>query len=98
MAICWPTSGPEAGLSHRILQSAKAYAWHLSLIGLIVGLLWAGIGFSLWHDYQAAEQGAAKDSANLARSFDEDITRTLEEVDQTLLFLRDAYRHDRTNG
>jgi signal transduction histidine kinase/ActR/RegA family two-component response regulator len=66
------------------------------LIGLIVGLLWAGIGFGLWHDYQVAEQGAAKDSANLARSFDEDITRTVEEVDQTLLFLRDAYQHDRT--
>jgi signal transduction histidine kinase/CheY-like chemotaxis protein len=97
MAIGWPTSGAEAGLSHRILQGARAYAWHLSLIGLIVGLVWVGIGFSLWHDYQAAEQGAAKDSANLARSFDEDTTRTIEEVDQTLLFLRDAYRHDR-NG
>ena len=66
------------------------------MIGLIVGLLWAGIGFNLWHDYKAAEQEAAKDTANLARTFDEDITRTVEAVDQTLLFTREAYRHDPT--
>ena len=81
---------------HRLRQGAKAYAWHLSTIGLIVGLLWAGIGFNLWHDYRAAEQDAAKDTANLARTFDENITRTVEAVDQTLLFTREAYRHDPT--
>jgi signal transduction histidine kinase/CheY-like chemotaxis protein len=83
-------------LIHRLYQGAKVYAWHVSTIGLIVGLLWAGIGFNLWHDYKAAEQGAAEDTANLARTFDEDITRTVEAVDQTLLFTREAYRHDPT--
>jgi signal transduction histidine kinase len=81
-------------LIHRLGQDAKAYGWHLSLIGLFVGLLWAGIGFSLWHDHEAAEQEAVKDTANLARTFDEDITRTVEAVDQTLLFAREAYRRD----
>ena len=37
-----------------------------------------------------------KDTANLALTFDEDITRTVEAVDQTLLFTREAYRHDPT--
>jgi signal transduction histidine kinase/CheY-like chemotaxis protein len=63
-------------------------------MGAILGLLWAGIGFDLWHDHQAAEFDAAKDTANLARTFEEDITRTVESVDQTLLFTREAYRHD----
>ena len=78
----------------RLQQGAKAFAWYLSTIGLIVTLLWAGIGLNLWHDHAAAEQDAAKDTANLAQTFDENITRTVEAVDQTLLFTREAYRHD----
>ncbi|MDR3532721.1 MAG: PAS-domain containing protein [Rhodopila sp.] len=80
---------------HKIRQGARALSWHWSLIGLVVGLLWAGIGFDLWHDYKVAELNAAKDTANLARSFDENITRTVEAVDQTLLFVRESYQHDR---
>jgi signal transduction histidine kinase/CheY-like chemotaxis protein len=83
-------------LIHTFRQGAKAYAWHLFSIVLIIGLLWAGIAFNLWHDYEAAEQDAVKDTTNLARSFDEDITRTVEAVDQTLLFIREAYQHDRS--
>ncbi|HEY4174423.1 MAG TPA: hypothetical protein VGM42_15435 [Rhodopila sp.] len=78
----------------RLGHGTRAYGWHLSLVGLFIGLLWAGIGFNLWHDYDAAGQEAAKDTANLARTFDEDIARTVEAVDQTLLFAREAYRHD----
>ncbi len=83
-------------MTHKFCQGAKAYAWHLSLVALIIGLLWAGIGFDLWHDHRAAEQEAAQETANLALSFEEDITRTVEAVDQTLLFVREAYQHDRT--
>ena len=80
----------------KIRHGAKACAGHLALIGLVIGLIWAGIGFNLWHDRRAALQEAESETANLARIFDENITRTVEAVDQTLLFLRDAYRHDRT--
>jgi signal transduction histidine kinase/CheY-like chemotaxis protein len=95
--VCALTGAPNAPgrLSiHRLRQGANAYAWHLSLIGAILGLLWAGIGFDLWHDHKVAELDAAKDTANLALTFEEDITRTVEAVDQTLLFTREAYRHD----
>lgn len=81
-------------MTYNIRQGARAYLWHLSLIVLAIGLLWAGIGFALWHDYRAAERQASADTANLARAFDENITRTIESIDQTLLFLRDAYQHD----
>jgi signal transduction histidine kinase/CheY-like chemotaxis protein len=71
-----------------------AYGWHLALMGLVIGLLWAGIGVTLWHDQCVAEREADNDAANLARAFEENITRTIEAVDQTLLFLRDEYQHD----
>jgi signal transduction histidine kinase/ActR/RegA family two-component response regulator len=57
-------------------------------------LLWGGIGFNLWHDHRVAEQQALADSGNLARAFEENITRTIEAVDQTLLFVRQAYARD----
>jgi signal transduction histidine kinase/ActR/RegA family two-component response regulator len=75
-------------------QGTRAHLWHLALIGLITGLLWAGIGLTLWHDHAAAEREAANDTANFARAFEENITRTVQAVDQTLLFVRDAYLHD----
>nr|WP_294513683.1 PAS-domain containing protein [uncultured Rhodopila sp.] len=65
--------------------------WRWLAIMLALAFLWAGIGLTLWHDRTLAEQGAAKDTANLARTFEESITRTVEAVDQTLLFLRDEY-------
>ncbi|HEX3573105.1 MAG TPA: PAS-domain containing protein [Rhodopila sp.] len=75
-------------------QGVRVYGGHVALIGLVIVLLWGGIGFTLWHDQRGTEQAAENDAANLARAFDENITRTIEAVDQTLLFLRDAYQHD----
>ena len=80
----------------KIRQCAKAYAGQVALIGLVVALIWGGIGLNLWHEQRAAGQEAEGDSANLARAFDENMTRTVEAVDQTLLFLRDAYQHDQS--
>ena len=61
----------------------------------VIGFLWAAIGLTLWHDHNEARTGAEKESANLARSFDESIARTVEAVDQTLLFIREAHQNDR---
>jgi signal transduction histidine kinase/CheY-like chemotaxis protein len=81
-------------LTKRLRQGARAYAWHLGLIGLVIGLLWTGIGWTLLHDHDVAARAAEEDTANLARAFEENITRTIETVDQTLLILRDAYQRD----
>ena len=50
----------------------------------------------LWNDHSAARSGAEKESANLARSFDESIARTIEAVDQTLLFIREGHQQGRS--
>lgn len=64
------------------------------IVGSVLVLLWAGIGFNLWHEQQIAEREAVADATNLTRAFAENITRTIEAVDQTLLFVREAYRRD----
>jgi signal transduction histidine kinase/ActR/RegA family two-component response regulator len=69
---------------------------HALVIVMTISLLWIGIGFNLWHDNHVAEQQALADSGNLARAFEENITRTIEAVDQTLLFVREAYSRDAT--
>jgi hypothetical protein len=70
--------------------------WLWLMVALVIGFLWTGIGLTLWHDHSAAYNGAEKESANLARSFDESIARTVEAVDQTLLFVRDGHQQGRT--
>ena len=68
-----------------------ARSWRWLAITLVIALLWTGIGLTLWHDRTMAGDGAVKDTANLALTFEESITRTVEAADQTLLFLRDEY-------
>ena len=69
-------------------------ALHSLLIGMTVVLLWSGIGLNLWREYHFAEQEASSDSRNLVRAFSENIERTVQAVDQALLFLRTAYARD----
>ncbi|MGE0417787.1 MAG: cache domain-containing protein, partial [Acetobacteraceae bacterium] len=64
-----------------------------SICGAIV-LLWLGIGFSLWREHNYALQSAQEDSRNLVRAFSENILRTIESVDQTLLMIREAQVRD----
>jgi signal transduction histidine kinase/ActR/RegA family two-component response regulator len=80
-------------LINRLLRQARACGWHLSLMGLLLCLLWASIVVDLWHERRDAEQEAFHDTANLAHVFEEDITRTIEGVDQALTFLRVAHQH-----
>jgi hypothetical protein len=78
-----------------------AARWHVPpahglVIGAVIALLWAGISFNLWRDHAQAERQAVADTANLSRAFEENIDRTIEAVDQTVLFVRDAYARDPT--
>ena len=70
---------------------------HGALIGITILLLWAGLGFNLWREHALGLQAAQEDSRNLVRAFAENITRTVESVDQTLLLVRDAVVRDSTS-
>ncbi len=65
------------------------------VVSSIILLLWSGIGFNLWNEHRVDEREAVVDASNLARAFDENIMRTVEAIDQTLRFAREAYERDR---
>lgn len=68
---------------------------HVAMMALALIVLWSGIAFSLWHEHALAEQEAFQDAGNLTRAFAENITRTVEAVDQILLFVRESYERNR---
>jgi hypothetical protein len=86
---------PGAVLLRLMRRNVQNLPWHWAAITLVIGFLWMAIGLTLWHDHTEARSGAEKESANLARSFDESIKRTVEAVDQTLLFIRKSHQNDR---
>ena len=63
-------------------SNTRTAAWHWLVASIAIGLLRAAIGLTLWHDRADAETGAMKDTANLARTFEENIVRTIEAVVQ----------------
>src|SRR5690348_6064265 len=86
---------PGAALSRLMRLDIRHLPWHWLTMFAPTSLLWASIGLTLWQDHTAARKGPENDTANLARSFDDSITRTVEAVDQTLLFIREGYQNDR---
>ena len=73
------------------LQSATALG-----IAMIL-LTWGTIAFQLHVNQRTAIQSAFHESANLARSFEEQIIRTIRGIDSTLLVLRAIYVKNRDN-
>ena len=66
-------------------------------IGLGIGaiaVIWVGVLFHIADERHQAEQSATANAANLARAFEEDILRSINAIDQTLLYLRTAYAQD----
>lgn len=67
--------------------------------GAVLGLcailmLWFGILYHLDEEWEQTEHNAIQTGENLARSFDEHITRTVRTVDDTLLLIRSTYAKD----
>jgi signal transduction histidine kinase/ActR/RegA family two-component response regulator len=67
---------------------------HIVLTLLALMVVWGGIATNLTREYNAARTDAIKDTGNLAHAFAENIARTIEAVDQTLLVVRDYYQRD----
>ena len=66
--------------------------WPWVAISLVV--VWSAVTFNLWHDRKVTMADVLGDTANLTRAFAENISRTIEAIDQSLLFVREAYRRD----
>jgi signal transduction histidine kinase/DNA-binding NarL/FixJ family response regulator len=59
-----------------------------------IAVIWVGALFHVADERREAEQSATLNATNLARAFEEDILRSINAIDQTLLYLRTAYAQD----
>ncbi|HLJ19205.1 MAG TPA: PAS domain S-box protein, partial [Stellaceae bacterium] len=66
-----------------------------AVLGLCtVALLWVGIYQFVAADKERAELSAVQSTTNFARAFEEHIIRSIQAIDQTLLYVRDSYARD----
>ncbi len=66
----------------------------VALCLLTLTVVWGLLLFRMSESRHDAVQGAFRDAANLARSFSENISRTVDLVDQTALFVQQSYARD----
>jgi len=64
------------------------------LSAMMIALVWAGVGFHLKVENSDAEGAAVQNSANLARAFEEHLSRSLNEIDRSLKIIRSNYMMD----
>ena len=75
---------------------AGRHAGLLLGLGMVV-LIWAGLLFHISMEYEQTGRAAQRELSNLATLFEEQLTRVLGGVDQTLLHLRATYLEDPDN-
>jgi len=61
------------------------------LIGLLMVVIWGAIGIDIVKTRQDAKAAAHRSTLNLARAFEENVLRTVGNIDQALLYIREAY-------
>jgi diguanylate cyclase (GGDEF)-like protein/PAS domain S-box-containing protein len=58
---------------------------------VMIGLVWLGLSFHLGMEREHAQRAAVQTSRNLARAFEEHLSRSLKEIDRSMLMLRSNY-------
>src|SRR5207244_10445822 len=82
----WSHNRPENTRYLRAL--AQSSTW---LSAIIIAFVWISIIFHLQVERSDAERGAVLNSANLARAFEEHLSRTLNDIDRSLKLIRANY-------
>jgi diguanylate cyclase (GGDEF)-like protein len=61
---------------------------------MMIALVWLGVDFHLKVEHNDAERAAVQNSENLARAFEEHLSRTLNEIDRSIKIIRSNYLLD----
>ncbi len=83
-----------AVLRDRLAAAAPSWLAYGIAILITVGLVGGSIYIHLANEYRQTEENAYAQTGNLALGFAENIQRSLEAIDQTLIYVRDAYSAD----
>ena len=62
----------------------------------MIALLWIATGLLISSERQAALEAVSQDTSNLAHAFEENVVRTVHEIDRSLLILRRSYKPEIT--
>jgi signal transduction histidine kinase/CheY-like chemotaxis protein len=73
---------------------ADAGLSYAAFVLFAIGIIWIGIYTRLLREYEQAETDAYQQTRNLAHGSADNLQRTLEGIDQTLILVRDAYMRD----
>ncbi len=88
---------PHAQISLR--PQLKTIAHAMSRLSTLLGLtlllfLWIGAGLYIRLDREKTIEASVQETRNLARLFEEHVSRSIKEIDQTLQFVRRSYELD----
>src|SRR5690349_18660142 len=61
---------------------------------MMIALVWLGVDFHLQVEQNDTERAAVQNSENLARAFEEHLSRTLNEIDRSIKIIRSNYLMD----
>ncbi len=62
---------------------------------ILISLVWTTLFFFLRNEHESAERAAIQNSTNLAGALEEHLSRSLSEIDRTLVVIRTLYERDR---
>src|SRR4051794_38860191 len=82
-------------IEDRAFLLPHALLFDLALVAAILALLWTTLGMNLHQERSRAFLEAERDTSNFAGAAEQVLARTIEAVDQRILFIREAYRADR---
>jgi len=76
----------------------RALGQSVTFLGvLMIGFIWLSLNFHLATERENAKRAAIQNATNLARAFEEHLSRSLKDIDRSLLMLRANYESDPAN-